>query len=193
MNATYEAWSGRTSTTRETAAQAKAELGRRGEMQPADKPATTAGWWRQFEADLDAMERAIEREHQAAIAAGQTWPPPHTAQAQATHAEAAAVITRLQHNGYLREPRPDPEVPAPEPAAPDTQALTPQHEPDDRSARLDDLQARADEAAHRIAAGNAARQARAQYTARLECQAHAQAEPAAERQAEASDGIEIEL
>ena len=46
---------------------------------------------------------------------------------------------------------------------------------------------------HRIAADNAAREARAQYTARLERQAHAQAEPAAERQAEASDGIEIEL
>ena len=45
---------------------------------------------------------------------------------------------------------------------------------------------------HRIAAGNAAREARAQYTARLEREAHAQAEPAAERQAEASDGIEIE-
>jgi hypothetical protein len=46
---------------------------------------------------------------------------------------------------------------------------------------------------HRIAAGNAAREARAHYMARLERQAHAQAEPAAERQAEASDGIEMEL
>jgi hypothetical protein len=59
-------------------------------------------------------------------------------------------------------------------------------------ANCDALQARADEAAHRIAAGNAARQARAQYTARLERQAHAQAEPAAQRQGEASAGIEIE-
>ena len=193
MNAAYEAWSGRTSATRETAAQAKAELGRRGHAQPAEKPPAMAGWWRQFEADLDAMERAIVREHQAAIAAGQLWPPQHTAQAETTHAEAAAVITRLQRDGYLPQPGPDPEVSAPGPVAPDTQALASQHKPDDRSVRLDALQARADQAAHRIAADNAARETRAQYTARLERQAHAQAEPAAERQAEASDGIEIEL
>jgi hypothetical protein len=53
--------------------------------------------------------------------------------------------------------------------------------------------ARADEAMHRIAADNAAREARGQYMARLEREAHAQPEPAAERQAEALDGIEIEL
>ena len=47
--------------------------------------------------------------------------------------------------------------------------------------------------ARQIAAGNAAREARAQYTACIEREAHPQAEPAAERQAEASDGIEIEL
>jgi hypothetical protein len=72
-------------------------------------------------------------------------------------------------------------------------ALARQHEPGDRSARLDAPQARADEAVHRIAADNAAREARAHYTGRLEREAPAQAEPAAERQAEASGGIEIEL
>ena len=46
---------------------------------------------------------------------------------------------------------------------------------------------------HRIAAGNAAREARTQYTARLEREAHAQAGPAAQRQAEILDGIEMEL
>ncbi len=193
MNASYEAWSGRTSTARETAAQAEAELGRRCHAQSAGKPPTMAGWWRRLEADLDAMERAIQREHQAANAAGQPWPPHHIGQAETTHAEAAAVIARLQHDGYLPEPDMDPQVHTPVPAAADTAPLAPQHEPDDRSARLDALQARADQAAHRIAAGNAEREARAQYTARLGCQAHAQAEPAAEHQAEASDGIEIEL
>ena len=191
MNATYEAWSGRTSTARETAAQAKAELGRRGQAQPAEKPATMAGWWRQFEADLDALDRAIEREHQAANAAGQPWPP-HTAQAETKHTEATAVIARLQRDGYLPEPHPDPEVPAQVPDTEATEALAPQHKPGDRSARLDARQARADEAAHRIAAGNTEREARAQYTARLEREAQAQAEPAAEHQAEALDGIEIE-
>ena len=193
MNTTYEAWSGRTSTARETAARAKTELGRRGHAQPTEKPPAMAGWWRQFEADLDATERAIEREHQAAIAASRPWPPQHTAQAQATRAEAAAVITRLHHDGYLRESDPDPEVPAPGPATPDSDALAAQREADDRTARLDALQARADRAAHRIAADNADREAHAQYAARLERHSHAQAEPAADRQAEASDGIEIEL
>jgi predicted nucleic acid-binding protein len=80
-----------------------------------------------------------------------------------------------------------------EPAAANTGALALQHEPRGRSARLDALQARADEAVHRSAADNAAGEARAQYTARLEREAHAEAEPAAERQAEASDGMEIEL
>jgi hypothetical protein len=115
MNATYESWSDRTNTVRETTAQAKPELGRRGQMQPAEQPSTMAGWWRQFEADLGAMDRAIEREHQAAIAAGQPWPPQHTAQAPAACAEAAAVIARLQHRRYLREPGTDPEIPSPGP------------------------------------------------------------------------------
>jgi hypothetical protein len=192
MNAAYKSWSDRTNTVRETAAQAKAELGRRGEMQPAEQPLTMAGWWRQFEADLGAMDRAIEREHQAAIAAGQPWPPQHTAQVPAACAEAAAVIARLQHGGYLRESGPDPEIPSPGPAAPDSEAPAAQREAGDRSVRLDALQARADQAAHRIAADNADREVRAQYTARRERQANAQAEPAAERQAEASDGFEME-
>jgi TrwC relaxase len=80
-----------------------------------------------------------------------------------------------------------------EPAAANIGAHAPQHEPGDRPARLDALQARADEAVHRIAADNAAREARAQYTGRLEREAPAQAEPAAEYQAEAPGGIEIEL
>ena len=201
-NARYEKWAADTGSRREAAGKARAELERRGlaqqtagqrQAEPEDEPQTMVEWWRQLETDLAAVDRAIEREHQAAIAAGQPWPPQRTAQAETTHAEAAAVIARPQRDGYLPEPNPDPEAPASEPAAANTGALAPQHEPGDRPARLDALQARADEAVHRIAAGNAARQARAQYTARREREAHAQAEPAAERQAEASDGIEIEL
>jgi hypothetical protein len=149
-------------------------------------------WWRQLEVDLAMVDRAIEREQQAAIAAGQPWPPQRTAQAETTQAEAAAVIARLQRDGYLPEPNLDPEAPASEPSAANTTALTPQHEPGGRPARLDALQARADEAAHCIAAGDASREARAQYTALLEREAYAQAEPAAQCQAEALDGIEIE-
>ena len=201
-NERYDKWAADSSSRREAAGKARAELQRRelaqqtaGQRQPEpeDEPQTVVEWWRQLDTDLAAVDRAIEREHQAAIAAGQPWPPQRTAQAETTHAEAAAVIARLQRDGYLPEPNPDPEAPTSEPAAANTAALAPQHEPGDRPARLDALHARADEAVHRIAADNAAREARAQYTARLEREAHAQAEPAAQRQAEASDGIEIEL
>ena len=199
-NARYEKWAAGTGDRREAAGKARAELQRRelhtaGQRQaePQDEPQTVVEWWRQFEAGLAAVDRAVERDHQAAIAAGQPWPPQRTVQAETAHAEAAAVIARLQRDGYLPEPDPDPEAPASEPAAANTRALAPQHEPGGRPARLDALHARADQAVHRIAAGNAARQARAQYTARLERQAHAQAEPAAQRQAEAPDRMEIEL
>ena len=201
-NDRYQTWDAGTSSTRETARKARAELERRGlahqaaeQRQPQTKkePGTMVGWWRQLEVDLAAVDLAVEREHQAAVAAGQPWPPQRTAQAKTTHGEAAAVIARLQRGGYLLEPNLDPEAPTSEPAVADTGALAPQHEPCGPSARLDALQARADEAVFRIATGNAAREARTQYMARLEREAHAQAEPAAERQAEASDEMEIEL
>jgi hypothetical protein len=200
-NARYETWAAGTSSRRESAGKARAELERRGLAQQAagqrqpqkGEPGIMVEWWRQLETDLAAADRAIEREHRAVIVAGQPWPPRRTAQAGTTHAEAATVIARLQRDGYLPEPNPDPEARTSEPAAVNTAALAPRHEPGDRPTRLDALQACADEAAHRIAADNAAREARTQYAARLEREAHAQAEPAAQRQAEASDGIEIEL
>ena len=87
-NAYYEKWSADTATTREAAARAKAELKRRGlSHQPAgqqpesgSEPPTTAGWWQQFGADLAAAERALEREHQAAVVIGGQWPPERTPQ-----------------------------------------------------------------------------------------------------------------
>ncbi|HEV3295146.1 MAG TPA: hypothetical protein VG123_39710, partial [Streptosporangiaceae bacterium] len=180
VNARYEKWAAGTGSRREAAGKARAELQRRelaqrtaGQRQaePEDEPQTVAEWWRQLETDLAAVDRAIEREHQAAIAAGKPWPPQRTVQTETTHAEAAAVIARLRRDGYLPEPNPGPEAPASEPAAANTRALAPQHEPGGRPARLDTrdtLQARAAVAAHRIIASNTAREARAQYTARLE-------------------------
>jgi hypothetical protein len=201
-NARYETWAAATVSRREAAGKASAELQRRELAQqiagqrpaePEDGPQTLMEWWRQFEADLAAVDRAIEREQQAAIAAGQPWPPRRTAHAETTHPAAAAVITQPQRGGELPESNPDPEAPAAEHAVANTAAPAPQHEPGGRPARLHALQARADEAVHRIAAENTAREVRAQYTARLEREARTQAEPATERQAEALDGIEIEL
>ena len=85
----YEEWSAATSGIRETAAKAKAELERRGlarkpagqqQPEPGGSPLTMAGWWQQFEADLTAAERALERQRQAAIVAGNPWPPQRTPQ-----------------------------------------------------------------------------------------------------------------
>ena len=150
-----------------------------------------ARWWRRLDADVDAMDRAISRERQAAMAAGKPWLPEKTAQAPNRRSEAGAVAEPLQRDGDLRAPAYDLPVSGPGPAEPGAEALAPRHEPGVRPARLDALQARADEAAQRIAADNAERQARAQYTARIEREAHA--EPQTERQAETPDDAEIEM
>lgn len=124
-------------------------------------------WWRQLEADLAAVDRALEREHQAADAAGKRWPPQRTPQP-----EPERVPERES------SPRSDPEA-------------NDQSGPDNRAARLDQLLAQATEAAQRLAAENADREARAEYAARLEREASAEPEHAA--QAEASYEAEIEL
>ena len=69
-NARYEEWSARTATTREIAGKARAELQRRGQETSAGEapgPQSMAAWWREFQADADAMDHAIEREHQIAV------------------------------------------------------------------------------------------------------------------------------
>ena len=175
----YETWAAGTRDIRAAADKARAELQRRGHAQPEeerqaqpDEPRTTAGWWREFESDLQAAERAIARQHQAAIDAGEPWPPQRT-------------------------PEPNPSS-APEPDAGPTSKANPAVEPapakpeqDDRSARLDELLARADQAARRLAAQQAERQASSEYAARIEREA--QAQPEAGRQAEARDQAEIEM
>jgi hypothetical protein len=64
-------------------------------------------------------------------------------------------------------------------------------EQDDRAARLDELLARADQAARRIAAQQAERQASSDYAARIEREAEPQ--PQAGQQAEARDDVELQL
>ena len=173
-NARYEKWSADTRGTRETAGKARAELERRGhaqpkgepQAQPRDEPQTMAGWWRQFEADAEAVERALAGQRLAAVDAGERWPPQH---APEPNPSFAAV--------------PDPQT------NPEDEPFLSQQARDDRVARLDDLLARADQAAQRIAARETERQASSQYAARIEREV--QAEP--EHQAETSDGAEMEL
>ena len=168
-NARYEQWSADTHGTRETAGEARAELQRRGkgqpnrepQPQPADEPQAAAGWWREFGAELQAVERAIARQHEAAIDAGEPWPPQRT-------------------------PGPDPR-PTPEASSEDGPAPA----QDDRTVRLDELLTRADQAAQRLAAQQAERQASSEYAARIEREA--QGEPQARQRAQAREQAEIEM
>jgi conjugative relaxase-like TrwC/TraI family protein len=175
-NARYETWAVGTISRREAAGKARAELERRGlaqqaaeQRQPGTKgePGTMVEWWRQLEADLAAADLAVEREHQAAIAAGRPWPPEHTPQPE---------------SGPVREPENSPGS---------DQEAHGQSGPDDQTARLDALLAQAAGAAGRFTKEKADRDARAGYAARLERQAHP--EPARTLQAEASCEAEIEL
>jgi hypothetical protein len=120
-----------------------------------------ARWWQQqLEADLAAVDHALEREYQAAMAAGKPWPPQRTPE------------PALDSSIVRQEPEIHPG-------------------PDDQAARLDNLLAQAADAAARITADNADRDARAKYTARVEREAQAEPEPAL--QADAPDEAEIEL
>jgi hypothetical protein len=170
-NARFELWSAATAATRHKAGQAKAELARRGQEPDARKaaePQTMAEWWRQFQADADAMGRAIEREHQAAVDAGQPRP---TRQPQPEPGHRAAL--------QAEDPQPRPEIPEPEP---DRQSA--------RVTRLDELQTRTATAAGRITADNAERDARAEYAAWLERQSQVETEVAP--QAETLPDAELE-
>ena len=139
-----------------------------------------AGWWRQFEADFAAVDRAIEREHQAALVAGKPWPPEHMPQPEpASEAEPAASPPRTAEPENWSEP------PVSSPGA------ASDYEPDGPAARLDKLLAQAGQAAQRVAAENAGRQARAEYAVRVELELRP--EPELALQAESPDEAEIEL
>ena len=196
-NARYEEWSARTASTRETAGKAKAELQRRGQEPSAGEapgPQSMAAWWREFQADADAMDRAIEREHQAAVHGGQPWPPGRKPEAGHEEPDAAAP-GREPQLGYplpaIPEAQTDPEPEASELETSSPEAAEPGPADDGRAARLDELQARADEAARRIDAQRAELDASSEHTARIEREA--QAEPEADRQAEAPYEMDMEL
>jgi conjugative relaxase-like TrwC/TraI family protein len=134
--------------------------------EPASEPHTTAEWLRQFEADMAAVERSIEREHQAAIDAGQPWPParqPHADIGPGTEPE-----TDLSDTGPAAEHD--------NPAAPFTEAIT-------------DLE----QAARQYVGEQASRQARSDYAARISREAEAQPEAHATLTAETPADAEIEL
>jgi hypothetical protein len=171
-DARYEEWSAKTASTRETAGKAKAKLQRRGhEPAAADapEPQSTREWRRQFEADVEAAGRALARQQQAAIDAGQPWPP-------VRHPEAMPAAAR-------------PGSRTPQPNGPRflSRSLVTM-----ASVQLDWMSCRrANEASARIEAQRAELEVSSEYTARMKREA--QAEPEADAQAETPDEIEMEL
>jgi hypothetical protein len=167
-NARYQAWSAGTSSRRQEAGQATAELKRRRAAQQApehrqagtgSQRQTTLEWWRQLEADLAAVDRALEREHQAAVIAGRPWPPARTAQPEPERVPEPDSSPRSGPQADVRPGRPD------------------------RATCLDEMLAQATETAQGLAAGNAGREARAGYAARLRREASAEPEHTAQPQA----------
>ncbi len=196
-NARYEEWSARTASTREMAAKAKAELQRRGQQPPAGiapGPQNMADWWREFQADADTMDRAIEREHQATVHEAHPWPPERKPKPGHEEPDTAAPGRESQ----LERPRPgtpgtqtEPEPEASKPGSPQPEAARPVPADDGRAGRLDELQARADQAARRIDAQRTELDTSSEHTARMEREAHD--EPEADRRAEAPYEMEMEL
>jgi hypothetical protein len=106
-NARYEQWAADTHATGEAAGKARAELRRCGQAQPDgapqsqpdDQPQTQAGWWRESGADSEAAGRAIARQHQAAIDAGEAWPPQRAPEPTPnTNPEAESASAQPQQN-----------------------------------------------------------------------------------------------
>ena len=124
----------------------------------APEPQTTLEWLRQFEADMAGVERSAEREHQAAIDAGQPWPP-----ARQPHVDAGPGT------------KPETDLPGAEPAT----------EHDNPAARITEAITEVEQAARQYVDEQASRQALSDYAARISRQAEAQPEAHAAVTAEA--------
>jgi len=153
-----------------------------------------ADWWRGFQADADAADRAIEREHQATLSDGQPWPQERKPEGgrEELYAAAPGREPQLEQTGPgVAGAQADPEPGASELETPAIEATEPGPTDDGRAARLDELQARADQAARRIDAQRAELDASSEHTARI--QRENQAEPETGRQTEKPYDMEIEL
>ena len=124
---------------------------------------STLEWWQELQANIEAADRALARQHQATIDAGQLWPPSPPPGA------ATGSWARTQPGNSMPE---RPEILKPEP-----------DRYGERVTLLDELQARADDAAGRVQAQRAELDASSKHTARME--RNTKAEPQANRQAEA--------
>jgi TrwC relaxase/AAA domain len=160
----YEEWSARTAAERAEADRAAAELASRaGGLPGPEEPEDLVEWWREFDRDVEAVDRALAAEQKAALEAGRPWPPPRP---KAEPAAPAFDADGLPFPDPEPDPEPDPD-PDPEPerwAEPDAMPAghpdaEPEPEPEPEPApepRLSELQAGAEEAAARLDEANQA-------------------------------------
>jgi hypothetical protein len=168
-NARYEQWAADTHATRDAAGNATAELRRRGQVQPDDEvhlqsedhQQLTAGWRQQLEAAAEAGADSSER--QVGSGMGVSRPSQHIPGMNSPSASRPEPQANLEHKP-AQQNRPD---------------------------QLDELLAKAGQAAQRIAAQRADRQASSDYAARMELEAQTQAE--AGQEAETQNEVELEL
>jgi hypothetical protein len=132
-SARYEEWSAKTIGTRDTAGKARAELQRRGhEPAPAQtpQPQSALDWWQELEANIEAVDRALARQQQAAIDVGWPWPSVRHPAAQPEAERSPQLENSVPEQPEIVEPEPD--------------------SYGERAALLDELQAQADDAAARV-------------------------------------------
>ena len=195
--ARYEEWSALTASTREIAGKANAELQRRGQQpSAAGEPASqdTTASWRELLPDVNNVDQAIEREHQAAVYVGPTRPSEGQPETVHEKPDAAAPGRQLQPERSrpgVSDAQTDAEPDVSKPETPHPEAAQSERSDEARAERLDELQARAEEAARRIDAQRAELDASSEHTARI--QREVQAEQEAGRQAEATNEMEMEL
>ena len=182
---TRDAWNRAHESKRLAARAARQELGRRGiEPEPGRRePGSLTGWWRQFEADAEAAERALERQRQTAIDAGQPWPPKAAATARTPDPRTHKVIEGLRRDGSLpglgaeQEPRAGMPEPAKPKADPEIEA-EPGNEAD-VSERIDASIRRIQQSGEHVAAdAETEQQERSRYAARIAQEAQHEAETA---------------
>jgi hypothetical protein len=181
-----DAWDRQHEANRLAARAARQELDRRGITAEPDRnePESLIEWWCQFEADAAAADRAIKRQHQAAIDEGKTWPPQRGKIAEPTALEAQNAAKQPQQDGHQQELK----LNENQQQAETLQLAQPEREPEreaepgyraDVSERIDASAKRVQEAGERAAAELEAQQhERAEYAARMAQEAQHEAEAA---------------
>ena len=149
-----------------------------------NEPESLIEWWRQFEADAAAVDRAIERQHQAAIDDGEAWPPQRGKIAGSAALEAQNAAKQPQQDGYQQEL----ELSENQQQTEMVRLAQPEREPEreaepgyraDVGERIDASVKRVQEAGERAAAELEAQQhERAGYAARMAAEAQHEAEAA---------------